>query len=129
LPFGVLGYGFTLDSGHDYLLYVLYMVASLLGGLLGVYVGYPGGLGEESRWKGLAGAAIIYVGIVVGAICLTGATSLSLPKVQFDSQSTAGVCEGRLLTHFEGYWYVLTDKEILAIPDDDAGSEVRITER
>jgi hypothetical protein len=127
LPFGFSS-NFALESRHDYALYALYLVASILGGLIGSYVAIPRtleGTLEEPRWRGFAGAAVIYVGIIVGAVSLVGVTPLTLPNVQFGPQ--AGVEEGSLLAHSEGYWYVLTDKEILAIPDD-AGGEIRITE-
>jgi MFS family permease len=123
LPFGFSN-NFALDSRHDYALYVLYLVATILGGLIGSYLAFPSTL-ELPRWRGFASAAVIYVGIVVGAVSLLGVTPLKLPNVQFDSR--ARVKEGSLLAHSEGYWYVLTDKEILAIPDD-TGGEIRITE-
>jgi hypothetical protein len=124
LPFG-FAYSFSLESQFDYMLYILYLVATILGGVISTYVGEPG-TSENSRWRAFAGAAIIYVGIIVGAVSLNGVTPLTLPNVQFNSQ--AGVEEGRLLGHSKGYWYVLNDKEILAIPDDDAGSQIRIME-
>jgi hypothetical protein len=128
-PF-VFEYGFVLESLNDYALYFLYLGAAISGGVLCAFVRVPTTL-EAAReapwWTDLAGAAILYGGILLGAVSLTGITPPSLPNVHFyDAQ--AEIEDGRLLTHSEGYWYVLTDKGIRAISDKEAGNELRITE-
>jgi hypothetical protein len=118
-------YSFDLQSRFDYLLYASYMALSLGGGVLGGLVADTDEVGP-SRLRQLAGAAITYLGVVLGAICLAAVSQLSLPTVEFGSQSD--IQKGRLLTHSAGYWYVLDNEGLTVIPDDEAGDKIRITE-
>jgi hypothetical protein len=124
LPLAAFYPFFSLHSVLDYVLYVSYLIAAMVGGAVRGWLEGQRDSVETLAWRRVAGIAALFGGVILGAICLAGIEELSLPSAEFSAG--AHVDKGSLLSHADGYWYVLDGEgSLLAIPDDEAG-EVRI---
>lgn len=88
----------------------------------------PLGTGSVLRvlsWKWFFRAlAVLYIGVVVATFIAIADLDPPLLHVSTESQQGDG---NRLVAHADGYWHVFDkDGNLLAIPDDDAGT-VRVT--
>lgn len=116
------GFIFTIRSLSDVLWYALFLVFAFGGGMLGGYLGYLA-LRERSSWGLIRAQALVYLAAVVGALVLSGLQIPALPTVEFNSE---GHKEGEilsLLSHSDGYWYVIDRQgNLSAVPGDGTGS-------
>jgi hypothetical protein len=105
-------------SFSDLHLYAWYLFFVCLGGAWGAFLLY-GRPPERSNL--IAGFIVIYAGALLAAMALIPLRQPSLPVAQF---SDGPAEEAILISHQEGYWYVLQEDErsLTAIPDDEAGT-------
>lgn len=109
-----------VDSVTDWFFYACFLVTSVVGGVLAFPLLSKGGIeGQDSRsWMG--GIILLVVSSILAAMLLVPLRQSQLPTVEFDNSS---IEEAALISHKDGYWYVLQNEErtLRAIPDSTVG--------
>jgi len=118
LMFGHEMFGRSIPTSFlDIYLYAWYLVFVCLGGTWGAFLIYrrPRGRGDL-----IAGYTVLYAGALLAAMALIPLQQPSLPVAEFSEDT---VNEAILISHQEGYWYVIQEdqRSLTAIPDDEAG--------
>lgn len=115
----------TLEvTRYDYVLFTVYALLTVLGGVVGMSLLLPKRDGTElSRSKKIIGAVIVYSSISLASLSLASIQEISMPEVEFGSENT--VEEATLLNHKDGYWYIITEKgKVTAIKDNNVDGKV-----
>lgn len=112
----------SLDSSADVFYYVCAMLVAGGGTFVGTYLLFESlaGVPDRSRIYGQA-IPLIASSALVASLFLVPLSPSNLPKVQF---SEGTVEEAALISHSEGYWYVVNTPKtnILALPDSGVGT-------
>jgi hypothetical protein len=115
----------TLDSAIDVLFYVAAAVIAAAGGLFATWLAFSlvkAAAVEGYDFRSFVPSVIVLVTtIIIAALFFIPLHSPALPTVRFSDVSGG---DAKLLTHSQGYWYVIKDgdRSVTAVPDEAVGN-------